>query len=166
MPRGVDAAGGEVVAAVAMVVCWVPDEGTWHGARHELVSRCCRRVGEAEGAEHTQLVVGGWDAEQELKWCLGGGGVAQSSIDEVRGGGERSAQNEVDAPLWMSRVRRQSLRVRRVRFAFPFYWEVYGQESRRATPCVERKKRNAVESNSFPLSVCKASKRKPNCVPI
>jgi hypothetical protein len=64
---GVDAAGGAVVASISTVIGRVADEGAWHRARHELVSRRRHHVREAERAEHAEVIVGGWYPKEELE---------------------------------------------------------------------------------------------------
>jgi len=67
-----------------------------------------------------------------------------------------SAQNGKGAALWISKVRKQSLVVRRTRSALPFCCDVYGHERRSWMPWEERSRRMAEESYSPPLSVWKA----------
>jgi hypothetical protein len=82
--RGDHAAGADVVAAVASVIRRVPEEHARGGARGELVGRSGEQVGETATPEHTKLIVGGWNAEEELVWSRGARGAAGAAIEQVR----------------------------------------------------------------------------------
>jgi hypothetical protein len=82
--RGVDAARGDVVAAIATMVVGVAEEDARHGARAEFVRGRWCEVGVAEAAEDAELVVEGWGAEEELVWRHGSSGAARAPVDDVR----------------------------------------------------------------------------------
>jgi hypothetical protein len=64
-----------------------------------------------------------------------------------------SAHHGYGMDACIRRVRTPSLSVRRMRSAFPFCSEVYGHVRRRRVPCLVKRARFAVLSNSRPLSV-------------
>lgn len=83
MSRGDNTVRCDVVATVATMIRGVVDEDTECGAVVELVVRGGCEVGEAATPEHTKLVVGRVNAEEESKRCCGAGGAACSAVEEV-----------------------------------------------------------------------------------
>jgi hypothetical protein len=82
--RRVDAAGGDVVAAIATMVHRVSDEDARHGSMAELVCCCRRHVGVAEAAEGSQRVVAWRGTEEQVVRCDRASGTALTAINEER----------------------------------------------------------------------------------
>ena len=129
-----DAARGDVQAAVATMIRWVAKEDACRRACAELVRRRGAEVGEAEATKHAQLVVAWRGAEEQFMRRQGIGGAARPAIQQVRRVLRASAQYAGGAPLWINKVLKQSLIVRRTRLALPFCCDVYGQERRSEIP--------------------------------
>jgi hypothetical protein len=89
MPRGDDAAGGEVVAAISVMIRRVPDEHIGRRTRAQLVRGGGGGVGVAAATEDTQVVVARWSAKKELVWRGRASRVTWTPVDEESRRGER-----------------------------------------------------------------------------
>lgn len=78
MTRDNDFVSDEIEASVTFVLRRVAKEYALDGARCEFMWSGGREVGKAAASEDTEVIVGGWRAEQSLVRCLvvqGFGGV-------------------------------------------------------------------------------------------
>jgi len=154
----------QVEAAIATMIRWVAEEDAGGRARTEIFGRRGAEVGVAETPKDTKLIISWRCTKEKVMRHQGAGGAAWASVQQVRRRVQGLCPVRWRSCTMINNVRKQSLIVRSTRSALPFCWDVYGQESRREIPWVEKKARKTCESYSRLLSVCSTTIGRQNWV--